>query len=82
MISTTPMSGNLQQNTIYMHDLMDVAQGDESEAKSGIDEGPPPGSKGVTVLYGTEYGFSKEIAEKLAQRLKEGSQFWYACQHM
>lgn len=76
MTSTTPMSGNLQRNTIYMHDLMDAAQGDEPEAKSGIEARPPPGSKGVTVLYGTEYGFSKEIAEELAKRLKEGSQFW------
>ena len=30
----------------------------------------------VLVMYGTEYGFSKEIAEKLCARLKEGGAFW------
>ncbi|EIE23365.1 hypothetical protein COCSUDRAFT_36399 [Coccomyxa subellipsoidea C-169] len=34
--------------------------------------GPGPEQKPVTVLYGTEYGFSKEIAEKLVGKLKEG----------
>ena len=31
----------------------------------------------VTVLFGTEYGFSKEIAEKLAARLQETGAFWW-----
>jgi hypothetical protein len=31
----------------------------------------------VTVLFGTEYGFSKEIAEKLAGRLEQTEQFWW-----
>lgn len=33
----------------------------------------------VTVLFGTEYGFSKEIAEKLAERLKDTERYW--CVH-
>lgn len=33
---------------------------------------------GVLVMYGTEYGFSKEIAEKLVGRLKGGDAFWCA----
>lgn len=39
-------------------------------------ERPPPGSKPVAVLYGTEYGFSKEIAEKAAAQLKETGTYW------
>ena len=38
--------------------------------------GPGPEQKPVTVLYGTEYGFSKEIAEKLVGKLKEGGTLW------
>jgi menaquinone-dependent protoporphyrinogen IX oxidase len=30
----------------------------------------------VLVLYGTEYGFAREIAEKVASSLKEGGIFW------
>jgi sulfite reductase (NADPH) flavoprotein alpha-component len=30
----------------------------------------------VLVVFGTEYGFSKEIAEKLCAQLKEGSKCW------
>jgi sulfite reductase (NADPH) flavoprotein alpha-component len=30
----------------------------------------------VLVMYGTEYGFSKEIAEKVCARLKEGGAYW------
>ncbi|BDA47196.1 Sulfite reductase [NADPH] flavoprotein alpha-component [Coccomyxa sp. Obi] len=37
---------------------------------------PAPEQKPVAVLYGTEYGFSKEIAEKLVGRLKESGEFW------
>jgi hypothetical protein len=33
---------------------------------------------GVLIVFGTEYGFSKEIAEKLAASLKAGSAFWCA----
>ena len=40
------------------------------------EEQPPPGSKPVAVLFGTEYGFSKEIAEKAAARLKETKAYW------
>lgn len=39
--------------------------------------GPSAENVIVTVLYGTEYGFSKEIAEKLSEKLKHGSQYWY-----
>eukprot|EP00878_Enallax_costatus_P020855 GHUV01022062.1.p1 GENE.GHUV01022062.1~~GHUV01022062.1.p1 ORF type:complete len:138 (+),score=26.62 GHUV01022062.1:243-656(+) len=30
----------------------------------------------VTVIYGTEYGFAREIAEKLCQQLKDTGKFW------
>jgi len=30
----------------------------------------------VLVLYGTEYGFAREIAEKLSQQLKDSGRFW------
>ena len=40
--------------------------------------GPALDSVPVTVLYGTEFGFSKEIAEKLRDRLLADSNFWCA----
>lgn len=43
---------------------------------SSGEEQPPPGRKPVAVLFGTEYGFSKEIAEKAAARLKETKAYW------
>jgi sulfite reductase alpha subunit-like flavoprotein len=30
----------------------------------------------VLVLYGTEYGFAREIAEKISQQLKDTGKFW------
>ena len=32
----------------------------------------------VTVLFGTEYGFSKEIAQKLAAELSASDDYWRA----
>ena len=40
--------------------------------------GPQPHQAVVTVLFGTEYGFSKEIAQKLAAKLNESHDFWQA----
>jgi sulfite reductase (NADPH) flavoprotein alpha-component len=39
-------------------------------------EEAPLDRAGVAVLFGTEYGFSKEIAEKLCAELKAGGAFW------
>ncbi|GAX76992.1 hypothetical protein CEUSTIGMA_g4439.t1 [Chlamydomonas eustigma] len=39
-------------------------------------ERPDPSMVKILVLYGTEYGFSKEIAERLASSLKETKQYW------
>lgn len=35
----------------------------------------PPTAKPLTVLFGTEYGFSKEVAEKACEALKEAG-YW------
>jgi sulfite reductase (NADPH) flavoprotein alpha-component len=46
-------------------------------AAAAEDEQPPPPDRAaVCVLYGTEYGFSREIAEKLVEQLKAGDGFW------
>ncbi len=41
-------------------------------------DGPPltPESVVVTILFGTEYGFSKEIAEKLRDALRAQPPYW------
>ena len=39
--------------------------------------GPKPGHVPVAVLYGTEYGFSKEIAEALCAKLAAGQVYWW-----
>lgn len=49
-----------------------------ADCRAAADAGPAPEQKPVAVLYGTEYGFSKEIAEKLVGKLKDCGQFWYA----
>ena len=65
-----------------MHEKESVAGSDagkdslSTEEPSGESERPPPDSKPVAVLFGTEYGFSKEIAEKAAAQLKEGGKYW------
>ena len=43
-------------------------------------QGPPltADSVVVTILFGTEYGFSKEIAEKLADALRGRPPYWLA----
>jgi sulfite reductase (NADPH) flavoprotein alpha-component len=37
---------------------------------------PKPEQARVVVMYGTEFGFSKEIAEKLAERLLSTGRIW------
>lgn len=40
-------------------------------------EPPPPDACPVLVVYGTEYGFAREIAEKLTTRLRASSgKYW------
>jgi hypothetical protein len=38
--------------------------------------GPLPHQARVLVMFGTEYGFSKEIAEKLCDKLREAGAYW------
>ncbi|KXZ56804.1 hypothetical protein GPECTOR_1g724 [Gonium pectorale] len=45
-------------------------------------ERPLPSMKPVTVMYGTEYGFSKEIAEKLCGLLKASGAIWPSLENM
>jgi sulfite reductase (NADPH) flavoprotein alpha-component len=40
-------------------------------------KGPSDEQVKVPVFYGTEYGFSKEIAEKLCSMLDEAGSFWW-----
>ena len=49
-----------------------------AKASTGNAGGPLPDQAVVTVLFGTEYGFSKEIAEKLAAQLSAGHKYWQA----
>ena len=51
-------------------------KGTSEQPSAEAEERAPPGSKPVAVLFGTEYGFSKEIAEKLSVRLRETSKYW------
>ncbi|KAG2499912.1 hypothetical protein HYH03_002200 [Edaphochlamys debaryana] len=45
-------------------------------AQAPKEAGPSPDMKPVLVMYGTEYGFSKEIAEKLCGMLRTAGAFW------
>lgn len=49
----------------------------QAEPAAGEEAGPRPGDAAVAVLYGTEYGASKEIAEGLCQRLRAAGAYWW-----
>ena len=60
-----------------MSDQPQAAGTGASEQQSAeAEQHAPPDSKPVVVLFGTEYGFSKEIAEKLSARLRDSSKYW------
>lgn len=48
----------------------------KSHATHNLNPGPTADMKPVTVLYGTEYGFSKEIAEMLCRQLQAAGKLW------
>jgi sulfite reductase (NADPH) flavoprotein alpha-component len=55
------------------------ASGGGGVAASAAAPAAPPTAKPVTLLYGTEYGFSKEVAERAAAALRSadgGAAFW------
>ena len=58
--------------SIYIY----ACTGAKAGSISGV--GPQPHQAVVTVLFGTEYGFSKEIAQKLAAQLSASHDFWQA----
>lgn len=43
---------------------------EDEEEMEEEEEVPAPGDAVVAVLYGTEYGFSKEVAQRAAERLR------------
>lgn len=51
-------------------------EGTRVSAAPIVEERPTPDLARVLVLYGTEYGFSKEVAETLAGKLKDTKAFW------
>ena len=60
-----------------MSDQPQAARTGASEQQSAeAEERTPPDSKPVAVLFGTEYGFSREIAEKLSARLRDTGKYW------
>jgi sulfite reductase (NADPH) flavoprotein alpha-component len=48
----------------------------QQQAASKPVEHIPETAVPVLVMYGTEYGFAREIAEKLSQQLKDSGKFW------
>ncbi len=52
-----------------------AAAGAAPAAAATAGSAAPPAAKPVTVLFGTEYGFSKEVAEKAGEALKEAG-YW------
>lgn len=53
-----------------------AAAGGRAQEAAAAGEVVPEGAVPVLVVYGTEYGFAREIAEKLSSQLKESSKFW------
>ena len=50
---------------------------DEKRQKKGM-EPVPVNAICIPIIYGTEFGLSKEVAEVLADRIKESGVYWYA----
>lgn len=49
----------------------------ETGSATGEVEQAPPTARPITIVFGTEYGFSKEIAERLEGRLRgAGKGYW------
>lgn len=46
--------------------------------KQKADQGPRAADAVITVLFGTEYGFSKEVAERAADAIKASGSYWCA----
>ena len=46
--------------------------------KQKADQGPKAADAVVTVLFGTEYGFSKEVADRTANAIKACGSYWCA----
>ena len=58
----------------------DTGAGDEDavvEPAQGVEVPPRADQVAVLVLFGTEYGFAREIADKLAAQLREADRFWW-----
>lgn len=56
-------------------DARDV--GDVEDVLAEEPAGPPNGDVvKITVLFGTEYGLSKEVAEKLCKELRDTGKYW------
>lgn len=47
-----------------------------SSDSAAASSGPKPEHARVLVMFGTEYGFSKEIAEKLCAKLRQTDKYW------
>lgn len=56
-----------------------VGAGAAAQQQHQQQQGPPltADSVVITILFGTEYGFSKEIAEKLAGALRDRPPYWW-----
>ncbi len=65
----------------YTPDAQMVHAGAPTTGAPSVPSGPRADQAVVTVLYGTEYGFAKEIAEVLCEKLtsEQGETIWYAC---
>lgn len=48
----------------------------QDATESAQSEQIPEDAVSVVVIFGTEYGFAKEIAEKLCQQLKDTGSYW------
>lgn len=61
----------------YLRQPAPAAAAGATAAAPAAASGPaaPPTAKPVTVLFGTEYGFSKEVAEKACEEVKEAG-YW------
>lgn len=53
----------------------------QSDAPAASAPGPKDTDHAITVLYGTEFGFSKEVAERAAAAIKTSGPYWYSSLH-
>ena len=72
----SPEQGLTKPSLLHVQEEPGAAQGADADTAESSPQ-PEPHHIPIPVLFGTEYGFCKEIAERLCEQLQAKDCFWY-----